>query len=89
MYNQPLNCCNPEPQPYPPDGRKVFCCCSSKVLFLLTTLLALTVGLILGAVFAIKIFLAFPALIVLAVVLAILIIALVIFRLCNHCQNKC
>lgn len=66
----------------------IFCVCSAKVICFLSTILAFTLGLILGAVLVVIVLLALPALIVLAVVLAILIIALLIFRYCSCCKSK-
>ena len=75
------------PQPGP-THQGIFCWCSAKVLFFLTVLLAATVGLILGAVFARELLAALSSLIVAAVILAVIIIGLQIFRLCMCCKPR-
>ena len=60
--------------------------CLSRVLCFFTLLLVLTIGLILGAIFAERIFSALAAVIVFAVTMAVVIIALMIFRNCRCCR---
>ena len=66
-------------------------CCVDAIIFILSVLLALTVGLIIGSipVIGLILFLAIAALIVLAVILAILIIIRIIQLVCNRNKNKC
>lgn len=96
MSNNTSNDFHTQPQPcssrsLPGTGVTAFFCnCSLKVLAFFAILLALTLGLILGAVFALVLICTVPSLIVLAVILGILVIGLVIFRLCMCChRNRC
>lgn len=66
--------------------RTIFCISSLKVLCFYTTLLAAALGLIFGAVFAVAILIGLPAIIVFAVVMAVLIIATLIYR-CLACRR--
>jgi predicted lipid-binding transport protein (Tim44 family) len=97
MYNQYPNqyqnqsCCpypyeQPEQHEQPLD---LLCWCSDKVLGFLAFLFALTLGLILGAVFSAVIITALAALIILAVILLILIIAVLIIKRCKCCKHHC
>lgn len=58
--------------------------CLNIILAFLAALLTFTFGLLVGAATAILIFIALPALIVLAIILAILIITLLIFKWCRR-----
>ncbi|MDD2376129.1 MAG: hypothetical protein PHD15_00505 [Clostridia bacterium] len=70
--------------------QELFCLCAGKVLCFLSSLLAFTVGLILGAIFSEILLLSLSSIIVFAVVLIILIITLLIFTHCNCCKyRKC
>lgn len=72
----------------PSNNKNTFCFCSIKVLCFLISLFTLTLGLILGAIFAATILAALPAVIVLAVILFIMIISIIIFRLCFRCHKR-
>lgn len=85
----------PQRQPAPEPDKKavtqnIFCWCADKVLCFLLVLFGVTLGLILGAVFAEAILSALTALIVLGVILLILIIIILIFQRCKCCKkNHC
>ncbi len=70
------------------NQRAIFCYCSNSVIAFLAFLLAFTLGLIFGAVFAVVFLAALPTLIASAVLLAIMIITLLLFRRCNCCKNN-
>lgn len=84
----PRNCGQSEARPPQSEFRGLVCMCSAKVLYLFVVFLALALGLILGAVFADVILLALPAVIVFAVVMAVLILALAIYRYCICCRSR-
>ena len=68
--------------------------CLNIVLGFLSILLAFTLGLIVGALLSLFVLIALPAIIVFAIVLAVLIISLLIFRWCrkdkkDHCRCCC
>ncbi|OQA34176.1 MAG: hypothetical protein BWY57_00693 [Betaproteobacteria bacterium ADurb.Bin341] len=85
-YAQPQSCAIRNPSGPEPKG--FLCGCSLRVLAFFAILLAATLGLIFGALFAGVIFAAIPALIILAVVFLAAIVGLVIFRLCMCCYRK-
>jgi hypothetical protein len=68
--------------------RGFLCMCSARVIYFLAAFLTLAVGLILGAVFAEEILPALPAVIAFAAVMAVLILALVVYRYCLCCRNR-
>ena len=71
------------------SGQRGFVCmCSARVIYFLAAFLTLAVGLILGAVFVAVILPALPAIIVFAAVMAVLILALAIYRHCLCCRNR-
>lgn len=70
------------------NQRTIFCCCSNSVVAFLAFLFAFTLGLIFGALFAATLLIALPTLIASAVLLAIMIITILIFRRCNCCRNN-
>jgi membrane protein YdbS with pleckstrin-like domain len=86
---------HPQRQPIPeptkkPEPQFTLCWCADKVLCFLLILFALTLGLILGAVFAATILSALTALIVLGVLLLVLIIIVLIIKRCKCCKkNPC
>jgi hypothetical protein len=70
-------------------GQRGFVCmCSARVIYFLAAFLTLAVGLILGAVFSAAILPALPAVIVFDAVMAVLILALVVYRYCLCCRNR-
>ena len=68
------------------SARRLACMCSMKVICLFVLLFAFALGLILGAVFAPFMLFALAAIIVFAIIMAIAIIALLIFRRCENCD---
>lgn len=94
MSNQVSNDCYAQPQscsirPSPgPDPKGFLCNCSLRVLAFFAIMLAATLGLIFGILFAAALTVAVPALIILAVILFVGIVGLVIFRLCMCCYRK-
>lgn len=77
---------------YTPCCRKERRCCVDVIIFVLSVLLALTIGLIVGAIPAVAaiIAMATPALIVLAIILTLGIILRAVELKCNknHCKRK-
>lgn len=73
------------------EQRGFLCICSAKIIYLFALFLTFALGLILGAVFAFTIILALPAVIVFAAVMAVLILALLVYRYCLCCRfkNRC
>ena len=65
--------------------RNCGCVCSVKVICFFVVALAAALGLIFGAVYAEQILTALAAVIVFAVVMAVAIIALLIYRWCERC----
>lgn len=66
-------------------------CCVDAIIFILSVLLALTIGLIIGAIpgVGLILLLAIAALIVLAIILVILIIIRIIQLVCNRNKANC
>lgn len=62
-------------------------CCYSIILTVLIALLAFTLGLIFGSIFALPVLLALPAIIAVAVIFAVLIVIFLIVRYCA-CQSR-
>lgn len=74
--------------------RKARKCCIDTIIFILSTLLALTIGLIIGSIpiIGVILLLALPALIILAILLLLAIILRAIDKRCNKCkkyEDKC
>lgn len=92
MYCEPEHSQKQQPDrtPIKTITQNILCWCADRILCFLLILFALTLGLILGAVFATAILVALPALIVLAVLLLILIIVTLIVKRCKCCEkNRC
>ncbi|HOG00051.1 MAG TPA: hypothetical protein PK438_05115 [Clostridia bacterium] len=70
------------------DTKGFLCNCSLRVLAFFAVMLAATLGLIFGILFALALVAAVPSLIILAVILFVGIVGLVIFRLCMCCYRK-
>lgn len=68
------------------ERRGLFCVSSLKVLCLYAMLLTAALGLVFGASFAVTILTALAAIIVFAVVMAVLIVATLIYR-CHACHR--
>jgi len=73
------------------EQRGFLCMCSAKIIYLFAIFLTFALGLILGAVFVATILPALPAIIVFAAVMAVLILALLVYRYCLCCRfkNRC
>ncbi|HWQ59306.1 MAG TPA: hypothetical protein VN540_09835 [Clostridia bacterium] len=70
------------------DSRSFLCVCTLRALAFFAVVLAATLGLIFGVLFAAELLVAIPSLIILAVILFVIIVAMVIFRLCMCCYRK-
>ncbi|NLC16506.1 MAG: hypothetical protein GX756_01320 [Clostridiales bacterium] len=87
MYCEPEHQNQPEKNPRKSIAQNILCWCADRILCFLLILFALTLGLILGAVFDAAILTALPALIVLAVLLLVLIIVTLIIKRCKCCEK--
>ena len=82
------NCPQNEQNYRRPEVRNLLCMCSTKVVCLFAAFLALAVGVIIGATIADLVLPALPAIIIFAVVMAIAILAVLIYRYCLCCKVR-
>ena len=82
------SCTHSDPDEQPTRTVSLFCLCSAKILCFLSVLLAGALGLILGAIFFFLVLPSLAAVIVGAAILAIAVIALVIYRSCCGCTDN-
>ena len=68
-------------------------CCLNRVLFIFSTLAALSLGFIFGIIFSEQLIVIVPSLIAIAVILAILVVVTVIYKICigaySRCDDRC
>lgn len=70
------------------ERRGSMCVCSTWVIAFFAILLGTSLGLIFGTLFAADLLIAIPALIIFAAVMAVLIVALLIYRYCMCCRGR-